>query len=90
MFIKSLLCTILSQEKFWAKVFVFPFLTKGKRTVRVLPCVFCGVGGATVSLGITGRGLQSGSLTGLPSAWPGSCLQGYVLQKEGQNKSYLQ
>lgn len=33
-------CTIPSQAKVWAEVFLFNFLTKGKRTLHVSPCGF--------------------------------------------------
>ena len=49
----------------------------------MLPCGFHVVGGATMSLGNAGKGLQSGSLTELPSASPESCYQGDLPQKEG-------
>lgn len=57
----------------WAEVFLFHFLTKGKRTLHVspttcLPCCKC-----HLSLHVTGRRLQKGSLTGLHSAALGSC-----------------
>lgn len=64
------------------------FICKGKRTLHVSPCRFR-VGGATVSLSVTGRGLQGDNLTGLHRAAPGSCCQGDMPQKESSALSLL-